>query len=107
MAMRDNHIEERSRKPKISQAFQRWLLILERGGFVQVGYGAERFQRDIDEFVVGLTRNRHVGENGSIIIVDEDTLAFLVAGEAEQFDDITMLCISYAGEQPAISEETV
>lgn len=44
---------------------------LERGGFVQVGYGAERFQRDIDEFVVGVTRNRHVGEDGCIIIVDE------------------------------------
>lgn len=45
---------------------------LENGGFVQVGYGAERFQRDIDEFVVGVTRNRHVGEGGSIIIVDEN-----------------------------------
>ena len=47
-------------------------VVLERGGFVQVGYGAERFQRDIDEFVVGVTRNRHVGEGGCIIIVDED-----------------------------------
>ena len=46
--------------------------VLARGGFVQVGYGAERFQRDIDEFVVGVTRNRHVGENGCMIIVDED-----------------------------------
>ena len=46
-------------------------VVLERGGFVQVGYGAERFQRDIDEFVVGVTRNRHVGEDGCIIIVDE------------------------------------
>ncbi|MBQ9954534.1 MAG: SpoIIE family protein phosphatase [Eggerthellaceae bacterium] len=45
---------------------------LERGGFVQVGYGAQRFQRDIDEFVVGVTRNRHVGESGCIIIADED-----------------------------------
>lgn len=45
---------------------------LENGGFVQVGYGAERFQKDIDEFVVGVTRNRHVGEGGSIIIVDEN-----------------------------------
>ena len=41
------------------------------GGFVQVGYGSERFQQDIDEFVVGVTRNRHVGEGGCIIIVDE------------------------------------
>ena len=47
-------------------------VVLEQGGFVQVGYGAERFQRDIDEFVMGVTRNRHVGEGGCIIIVDED-----------------------------------
>ena len=45
---------------------------LARGGFVQVGYGAERFQRDIDEFVVGVTRNRHVGAGGCIIIADEN-----------------------------------
>ena len=47
-------------------------VVLERGGFVQVGYGAERFQRDIDEFVVGVTRNRHVGAGGCIIVVDEN-----------------------------------
>ena len=47
-------------------------VVLNNGGFVQVGYGSERFQRDIDEFVVGVTRNRHVGEGGSIIIADED-----------------------------------
>ena len=47
-------------------------VVLARGGFVQVGYGAERFQRDIDEFVIGVTRNRHVGEGGSIIVVDEE-----------------------------------
>ncbi len=46
-------------------------VVLENGGFVQVGYDAERFQRDIDDFVVGVTRNRHVGENGCIIIADE------------------------------------
>lgn len=37
-----------------------------------MGYGAERFQRDIDEFVVGVTRNRRVGEGGCIIIADEN-----------------------------------
>ena len=47
-------------------------VVLANGGFVQVGYGAERFQRDIEEFVVGVTRNRHVGEGGSIIIADEN-----------------------------------
>lgn len=47
-------------------------VVLEKGGFVQVGYGAERFQKDIDEFVVGVTRNRHIGKDGCIIIVDEE-----------------------------------
>lgn len=42
------------------------------GGFVQVAYDAARFQRDIDGTVIGVTRNRHVGENGSIIIADEE-----------------------------------
>jgi len=46
-------------------------VVLDDGGFVQVGYGSERFQKDIDEFVVGVTRNRHVGEGGSVIIVNE------------------------------------
>ena len=47
-------------------------IALDRGGFVQVAYDAERFQRDIDDAVIGATRNRHIGENGSIIIAGED-----------------------------------
>lgn len=46
-------------------------VVLEGGGFVQVAYDAERFQKDIDSQVIGVTRNRHVGENGCIIIADE------------------------------------
>lgn len=45
---------------------------LDQGGFVQVGYNAERFRRDIDQRVVGATKNRHVGENGYLIIAAED-----------------------------------
>ncbi|MBQ3374549.1 MAG: SpoIIE family protein phosphatase [Oscillospiraceae bacterium] len=45
---------------------------LKRGGFVEVGYDAERFQKDIDDNVIGVTKNRHVGEGGCIIIADED-----------------------------------
>ncbi len=47
-------------------------IALNGGGFVQVAYDAERFQKDIDEVVIGATRNRHVGENGCIIIAGED-----------------------------------
>lgn len=45
---------------------------LSKGGFVQVGYNSDKFQEDIDDIVVGITRNRHVGENGYIIIANED-----------------------------------
>ena len=49
-------------------------VVLKRGGFVQVGYDAERFQRDIDEHIAGVTRNRHVGENGCVIAANENWL---------------------------------
>lgn len=45
-------------------------VVLDRGGFIQVAYDAKRFQKDIDDEVIGVTHNRHVGENGYIIIVD-------------------------------------
>jgi len=47
-------------------------VVLKKGGFIQVGYDAERFQRDIDRQIVGVTRNRHVGENGCIIVANEN-----------------------------------
>lgn len=44
---------------------------LKRGGYMQIGYAAEHFQRDIDEQIIGITKNRHVGELGSLIIADK------------------------------------
>ncbi|MCQ2421025.1 MAG: hypothetical protein MJ118_07805, partial [Clostridia bacterium] len=41
-------------------------------GFVQVGYDAEHFQKDIDKQVIGITRNRHVGQTGYILVMDEN-----------------------------------
>ena len=41
------------------------------GGFLQVAYNSERFQKDIDGEVVYAANNRHIGQNGSIIICDE------------------------------------
>lgn len=45
-------------------------IALEEGGFVQVGYDAQRFQQDIKTQVIGVTRNRHVGESGGVILCD-------------------------------------
>ena len=44
---------------------------LKGGGFVQVGYDSYSFYEDIASKITQSTRNRHIGENGSIIVTDE------------------------------------
>ena len=44
---------------------------LRNGGFVQVGYDSYSFHEDLADKVIQSTRNRHIGENGSIIVTDE------------------------------------
>lgn len=45
---------------------------MKNGGFVQTGYDAERFQAEIYSQVKDLTKNRRIGKNGHIIIVDHN-----------------------------------
>ena len=47
------------------------------GGFIQVGYDAEQFHEMLDEFVVDVTKNRHVGTGGFIAVCDE-TLSLVI-----------------------------
>ena len=42
----------------------------QQGGFVEVGYDAARFQKDVDLTVVGITSKRHVGRGGFIMVAD-------------------------------------
>ncbi len=42
------------------------------GGFVQVGYDAENFQRDLLSRIELSVRNRHIGNRGSLIIADKN-----------------------------------
>ena len=43
---------------------------LSQGGFIQVGYDAEQFHQNIKEFVIDVTKNRHVGTGGFIAVCD-------------------------------------
>lgn len=40
-------------------------------GFIQIGYDAVHFQKDIADEVIMAASNRHVGQNGYLIIADE------------------------------------
>ena len=44
---------------------------LDVGGFIQVGYDAEQFHQMLNEFVVDVTKNRHVGTGGFVAVCDE------------------------------------
>ena len=44
---------------------------LEKGGFIQVGYDAEQFHDVLDDFVIDVTKNRHVGSIGFVAVCDE------------------------------------
>ena len=53
---------------------------LDNGGFIQVGYDAEQFHAMLDEFVVDVTKNRHVGTSGFVAVLDE-TLSLVIDNE--------------------------
>ena len=61
------------------------------GGFVQVGYDAAHFQRDIDTQVIGMTKNRHVGSTGYVLILDEQ---FHVASVPEKLQNRSLAELS-------------
>ena len=41
------------------------------GGFIQVGYDANQFHDSLDDFVIDVTKNRHVGSAGFVAVCDE------------------------------------
>lgn len=45
---------------------------LKDSGFIQVGYDADQFHDILDDFVIDVTKNRHVGSTGFIAVCDEN-----------------------------------
>ena len=66
---------------------------LDNGGFIQVGYDTEQFHDMLDEFVVDVTKNRHVGTGGFVAVCDE-TLSMVID------NDYAGLSISTIGINP-------
>ena len=67
----DSFVQEYSQRGEDS-AWRKYAAIkLADGGFIQVGYDAEQFHDMLDEFVVDVTKNRHVGTNGFVAVLDE------------------------------------
>ena len=68
----DAFVQEYSPRGKDQSVWRKYAAInLNDGGFIQVGYDAEQFHEMLNEFVVDVTKNRHVGTGGFVAVCDD------------------------------------
>jgi anti-sigma regulatory factor (Ser/Thr protein kinase) len=68
----DSHVQEYGPRGKDETELRKYAAVnLDNGGFIQVGYDAAQFHQMLNEFVIDITRNRHVGTDGFIMAFDE------------------------------------
>ena len=69
----DFFVQKYSPRGKDSTVWRKYAAInLSDGGFIQVGYDTIQFHQMLDEFVIDLTKNRHVGTSGFVAVCDEN-----------------------------------
>ena len=68
----DSFVQKYSPRGKDESVWRKYAAInLQDGGFIQVGYDAEQFHEMLNEFVIDVTKNRHVGTDGFILVCDD------------------------------------
>ena len=77
----DSFVQKYSPRGKNESVWRKYAAVrLSKGGFIQVGYDAKQFHEMLDEFVVDVTKNRHVGTSGFVAVLDE-TLSLVIDNE--------------------------
>ena len=72
LKVQDSFVQEYSPRGKEESVWRKYAAVnLTDGGFIQVGYDAEQFHEMLNEFVIDVTKNRHVGTNGFVAVLDE------------------------------------
>ena len=90
----DSFVQDYSPRGKDASVWRKYAAVnLKNGGFIQVGYDAEQFHQTLNEFVVDITKNRHVGTGGFVAVCD-DKLSMVIDNE------YSGLHISYIGIEP-------
>ena len=73
LKIQDEFVQEYSRRGKDETEWRKYAAVnLEAGGFIQVGYGANQFHAILNEYVMDVTRDRHVGTSGFVVVLDEN-----------------------------------
>ena len=72
LKVQDSFVQEYSPRGKDESVWRKYAAVnLTEGGFIQVGYDAEQFHAMLNEFVVDVTKKRHVGTDGFVAVLDE------------------------------------
>ncbi len=73
LKVQDSFVQDYSPRGKDESVWRKYAAInLENGGFIQVGYDAEQFHENLNEFVIEVTKNRHVGSGGFVAVCDDN-----------------------------------
>ena len=72
MKQQNSYVQQYGPRGKDDSVWRKYAAVnLSSGGFIQVGYDAEQFHKMLNQFVIDVTKNRHVGTNGFVVICDE------------------------------------
>ena len=72
LKVQDSFVQEYSPRGKDESVWRKYAAVnLTDGGFIQVGYDAEQFHEMLNEFVIDVTKDRHVGTNGFVAVLNE------------------------------------
>ena len=72
LKIQDSFVQEYSPRGKDESVWRKYAAMnLANGGFIQVGYDAEQFHKMLNTFVIDVTKDRHVGTNGFVAVLDE------------------------------------
>ena len=72
LRVRDSFVQDYSPRGKDESVWRKYAAVkLVSGGFIQVGYDAAQFHAVLNEFVVNVTKNRHVGTGGFVAVCDD------------------------------------
>ena len=85
LKIQDTFVQEYSPRGKDETVWRKYAAVkLSSGGFIQVGYDAEQFHEMLNEFVVDVTKNRHVGTDGFVAVCD-NKLSLVIDNEYAGF----------------------
>jgi serine phosphatase RsbU (regulator of sigma subunit)/anti-sigma regulatory factor (Ser/Thr protein kinase) len=73
LKVQNSFVQDYSPRGKDESVWRKYAAInLKNGGFIQVGYDAEQFHKMLNDFVIDVTKNRHVGSGGFVAVCDDN-----------------------------------